>query len=173
MKIFNYFVAITFILSIVSCSSNSGNSEAENDANKKLGKLEIDIPENLKDNQEVCEYIKATNEAVDAYALTLDNLIENTAEIALKKEEFEELGMMDKITIIKALGEYTMATGEIMAKWTEAAEKRIDFEKNLSEDEVEALATVFVRFEERIKQIEQKYDKIYGDIDQNKNNNEE
>ncbi len=158
MKVFNYFVAIAFMLSMVACTSSS-----ESEANKKLGKLEIEIPAELKDNPEICEYIKTTTQAVDEYALLLDRVCDEVKDI-----DPDNMSMVEQIKVMKVVGEYTLESAKLMVTWGEAVEKRALIEENLSDAEIEALAQVFTHFENRLKQIDEKYAEEFDGIDKSK-----
>ncbi len=66
---------VSIIFFVLSC----GESESkETKADKKLGKLKVEIPGELKDKPEVCKYIKDMNVITDDFALLFDNLIDKT-----------------------------------------------------------------------------------------------
>lgn len=148
---------IVFALSLILSSCGSNNS---NDANKRLGKMEVQIPAELENNKEVVEYITGMSQVADEYAILIDDMLEEVGEYAGMEEE--ELGMMDKIRLTKATAEVALRSTEIMAKWAEYQNKRNNLEEQLSDAELQALESVWKRFEERIQQIEARHSEVFN-----------
>jgi hypothetical protein len=145
------FIVIPMIL--MSCSGNS--SKKSSMADKKLGKLKVEIPAELKDKPEVVTYIQGMNEVADEYAMIIDKIMDEAGHLAGVPEE--ELSTMQKIKLIKLMADVSMKSTLTMAKWAEYQEQRVEIEEQLTDAELEALASVWTRFEERIKQIDEKY----------------
>lgn len=144
-------VACTLVL-MTSCGGK------HNAADDKLGKLEIEIPAELMDHKDVVEFIQGMNEVTDEYALMIDNTMEDVGEYVGVDES--ELGMMDKIKLVKATTEIAVKSTTIMAKWSQYMENRSELNQQLSDDELKALETVWTRFEKRMEQINENYSKI-------------
>ena len=147
--------AIAILLSVSSC----GSSKKE-DANNRLGKMEVEIPAELEDKPEVVEYIKGMSQVADQYALMIDDMLEEVGEYEGMEEE--ELGLMDQIKLTKVTAEVAIRSVEIMGKWAEYQNKRDNLEEQLSDEELEALAGVWKRFEARILQIEARHSEVFN-----------
>ena len=70
---------------------------------------------------------------------------------------------MDKIKFMKVSAEVGFKSIDIMSKWGEYHNKVDLFKNDLNEDETKALESVLKRFEERMKQIENKHAKFFKD----------
>ena len=127
----------------------------KNNVDNKLGKLELQIPAELKDKPEAIAFIKGMNEVVDDYAMLIDNALSDVGDLAGKREE--ELSMFENIRLIKATGEITIGATPIMAKWVNYIEKRESLNEQLTTDELIALENSWKRLEQRMTQIENKY----------------
>ncbi len=149
MKKLNYLILICIVaISLTACG---GKNKADN----KLGKLELQIPAELKDKPEAIAFIKGMNKVVDDYAILIDNALCDVGDLAGKNQD--ELGMLENMRLLKATGEIAIGAAPIMLKWTEYLEKRESLNKQLTTDELYALESSFKRLEQRMTQIEKKY----------------
>ncbi len=147
---------ISIMFLALSCGSDTIE---ETKADKKFGKLEVEIPDELKDKPELVKYIKDMNIIADDYAMLFDKLIEDTGEYVGKKDE--DLVLSDKMKLATAAAEYAMGSAEVFVKWGKCSEKRMDLEKDLNDEEIEALGKTYERFEKRIKQIEERHKEFF------------
>jgi cell division protein FtsL len=145
------FIVVPMLL--ISCSGNSSKNSSE--ADKKLGKLKVEIPAELNDKPEVVNYINGMHEVADEYALIIDQVMDEAGHLAGVPEE--DLTMMQKIKLVKLTAEVASKSTVTMAKWAEFQEQRVAIEEQMTDEELEALEAVWARFEERIKQIDNKY----------------
>lgn len=145
------FIVVPMLL--MSCSGNSSKNSSE--ADQKLGKLKVEIPAELNDKPEVVNYINGMNEVADEYALIIDQVMDEAGHLVGVPEE--DLTMMQKIKLVKLTAEVASKSTVTMAKWAEYQEQRVAIEEQMTDEELEALNTVWTRFEERIKQIDNKY----------------
>ncbi len=152
-QIFHISFALFLALLMGACGCNS-----KSEANKRLGKIEVEIPAELKNKPEVVKYIKGMSEIADDYALLIDDMFEEVGEYAGKDES--ELSMIDKVKLTKATAEVAIRSAEIVGKWGEYQNKRTQLEEQLSDAETEALENVWKRFEQRIEQIEARHSEI-------------
>ena len=159
MKRSNYVLAFVamFLLSgvLTSCGSDTKNDEAVN----KLGKMEVVIPDELKDNPEMVEYIEGMTEVVDAYAFMFDEMIGEMKQY--KGKNFDDLNMREKIKFTATAAEVAMKSAPVMAKWAEYEIDRSTFDDELTEEELIALETVWLRFEERMEQIGERHSEFF------------
>jgi len=154
-----YFVTIGQLLIILSFTLYSCGSSNNDTANKRLGKMEVKIPAELKDKPEVVEYIEGMSQVADQYALMIDDMLEEVGEY--EGMEQEDLSIMDQIKLTKATAEVAMRSVEILSKWAEYQDKRDNMEQQLTDAELEALAGVWKRFEARIIQIETRHADVF------------
>ncbi|MGQ1908691.1 hypothetical protein ACT3CE_02770 [Marinifilum sp. RC60d5] len=129
-----------------------------NKVDDKLGKMEVEIPAELKDNKEVVEFIVGMSEVADEYALMIDETMEDVGEYVGVDES--ELGMIDQLKLVKATAQIAVKSTTIMGKWGEYMDKRSQLGEQLSDEELVALEIVWTRFEKRMEQIQAKYGEI-------------
>lgn len=146
-----------FLLIAVFLTSCGGKKEEEKI--DKLGKMEVVIPDALKDNPEMVAYVEGMTEVVDEYAILIDNMVEDFDDFIGKN--FDELNMREKIKFTAKGAEAAMKSAPIMIKWAELENKHAVYDLELSEDELLALGTVMTRFEERMKQIEERHTDVF------------
>jgi hypothetical protein len=157
-NLFAYTIAmLAFALFSYSCTDNSQKTEADS----KLGTLKVEIPETLKNKPEVVAYIHDMSKVADDYAILIDKTLADFGDYHNK--DFEQLGMMDKIKVMKATAEIGFKSMEMMTKWGEHHDKLNLFKEDLTEDETLALESVVNRFEERMKQIKKKHSKYFSE----------
>lgn len=157
MKKLSLYTLALLILSmiLISCSGDSKKTEADH----KLGRLEVEIPTSLKDNPEIVKYIHDMSRVADDYAIMIDSVLKELG--SFEGKEMEELGMMDKIKLMKASAEVGFKSMDLMAKWVEYHEELNMYKDELTEEEILALESVLKRFEMRMEQIEQKHAKYF------------
>ena len=157
-RIFTYTISIlAFSIFSYSCADNSKKTAADN----KLGTLKVEIPESLKDKPEVVAFIHDMSNVADDYAILIDKTLEDFGDY--QNKDFEQLGMMDKIKVMRATAEIGFKSMDMMAKWGEHHKRLILFKEDLTEDETLALESVVNRFEERMKQIKMKHAKYFNE----------
>ncbi len=150
-RLFNLLAILSLSIALTSC----GGKKEENKADKKLGKLEVEIPAELKDNPEAVEYINGMVEVADDYALLVDELFEECGEYVGMEEE--DLSMKDKLKLTSASAKYALSATEVLAKWAEYETKRVEMYEEMTEDDIEAMKVVYEHVEKRFEQIEEKY----------------
>ncbi|MRT93141.1 hypothetical protein [Ancylomarina sp. 16SWW S1-10-2] len=149
MKKLTYLLLISIVvIGLTSCGS-------KNKADNKLGKLELQIPAELKDKPEAIAFIKGMNKVVDDYAVIIDNALSDVGDLAGKDEE--DLSMFENIRLLKATGEITVGVAPLMVKWVNYMDKRDSLNMQLTADELLALESSCNRLEQRMAQIETKY----------------
>ncbi len=154
-------LSITLIMGVLALASCSSNKEKkQTDADKKFGKLKVEIPESLKDKPEIVSYINETARLADEYALLIDKVVEEAGEY--KGVEEEDLGMMDKIKLTKIASEVGLKSLEIMGRWAQCTEKHISIQETLTEEEAKAFEEVFKHFEKRMEQVEERHSDFFN-----------
>ncbi len=145
----------------VSCGSDDTKDTA---ADKKFGKLKVEIPASLKDKPEVCKYIKEMNVIVDDFAVLFDEVIEVGAPHKGKKEE--DLSFSEKITLAKAGAKFAFGSTEIMARWGACESKRLELEKDLTTEQKKDLDKVYDRMDKRMNQITDRHKEFFKETEE-------
>lgn len=158
-KRFNITQTLAIAIITIACFNSCSNSNSENKgSDSKLGKIEVEIPDALKGNTEVVNYIKGMSEVADEYANMVDDMLEEYGEYAGMATE--DLTMMEQIKLTKATAEVAIKSTEIMTKWAEYQEKRNSLGTQLSDDELKALESIWTKFEQRIEEISKKQEEM-------------
>ncbi len=152
-----FFILNLFTITILLCSC--GGDKKKTVADNRLGKLEVEIPETLKDKPEVVAYIHDMNKIADDYAMLIDQVLSDLG--GMNKKDMDNLGMMDKIKLMKVSTEVGFKSLDMMSKWGDYHNRLNMFKQDLTEDETVALESVMKRFEDRMKQIENKHSKFF------------
>ena len=145
---------ITFSLFSFSCADNPKKTVADG----KLGKIDVEIPPSLINKPAIVTYIHDMNQIADEYAILIDQVLSDMG--GFINIDSENLGMMDKLKLMKATSEVGFKSIDIMSKWSNYHNKRNFFLEDLSDVEAIALESVLTRFEERMQQIERKHTKF-------------
>jgi len=155
--VISYIYLTIFLLGVILISSCSGGKTPEQTAaDEQLGKLErIEIPASLKNKPEVVAFIKEMEVLTDEFALLVDKTAIEAKEY--KGKNLDELGFAEKIQLTKLSSEVSFKSLQMIAKWAEFTDKRFSMQQVLNEDEIKAFDAVFNRFQERMKQIEDKF----------------
>lgn len=138
------------IVLVIACSCSGTKSSADH-----LPPLKIEVPAELKDNAEVVRFIKESEEAINLYTQSAEDLAEDCKSFAGKKEE--DLSVLDKVKMLNAVGQFTANFAQFGAKYGEMTEQTKLFEEGMNEEQAAALATVLDAFKNRMQQIEEKY----------------
>ena len=138
-------IAVFLTPSCVNSPSSSG----------KLPPFKIEVPAELKGNKEIVQFIKESEEAINLYSNTAEELAHDCRDFIGKEEE--DLNMLDKVKMVAALGQFTANFSQFAVKYGEMLEQTQVLEKGLSEEQTAALATVMEAFKTRMEQIEEKY----------------
>lgn len=148
-------VAITLLYA---CGNNRNETE-------KLGEIKVEIPVELKGNKQVLNYIEGVTGVANSYAALVDDMFDDVGEYAGMDES--ELSMMDKLKLVRATGEMTIKSAEIMSKWSKFTDMRMELDKQLSDAEVEALNQVWKQFEQRMEQVHAKHCQAFENSKEN------
>ena len=153
------FTIVLLSVTMVSCGGKDSTKKAEN----QLGKMEVVVPAELKDNPEIVAYIEGMSDVVDAYALLMDEMIGNLS--GMEGKEWDELKIGEQLKLTKAAAQFAMKAAPITARWAEYEAKKGTVVNELSEEEMMALETVYKRFEKRMEQIEEKNQDFFEGVD--------
>ena len=153
------FTIVLLSVTMVSCGGKDSTKKAEN----QLGKMEVVVPAELKDNPEIVAYIEGMSDVVDAYALLMDEMIGNLS--GMEGKEWDELKIGEQLKLTKAAAQFAMKAAPITARWAEYEAKKGTVVNELSEEEMMALETVYKRLEKRMEQIEEKNQDFFEGVD--------
>jgi len=126
-----------------------------NSSSKTLPPLQIEIPAELKGNDEIVEFIENAKDAINNYSETAEKLAEDCKQFAGKNEE--DLSVFDKVKMVATLGQYKANFAEFADQYSKMVEETEVFDKGLNDNQALALATVMDAFKERMEQLELKY----------------
>jgi hypothetical protein len=152
------FAVVLISVAMVSCGGRDSSKKAED----RLGKLEVVIPDELKDNPEIITYIEGMSEVVDSYALLMDEMIGDLS--GFEGKEWEDLKIGEQLKLTRLAATFAMKAAPITAKWAEYEVKKGNVTDELTEEEMMALETVYRRFEKRMEQIEEKNREFFGGV---------
>ena len=148
-------LVFALLLFTFSCSDKSQKTAADS----KLGTIDVEIPESLKDKPEVVTYIHDMSRIADDYALLIDQVLTDLD--GFEKKDMDNLSMMEKIKLMKVSSEVGFKSIDMISKWGDYHNKMNVYKEGLTEDEALALEGVVKRFEARMKQIEKKHSKFF------------
>jgi hypothetical protein len=157
----NFFILFALMLlsfSLISCGGKNEKQSADN----QLGKMEVVIPDVLKDNPEIVEYIEGMSEVVDQYAMLIDDMVGDLE--GFEGKDWNELKIGEQLKLTKAAAQFAVKAAPITAKWAEFELKRNMIDQELTEEELMALETVLDRFEKRMEQIEERNQEFFGGV---------
>ncbi len=120
--------------------------------------MEVQIPDELKDNPEAVEYIENMSKAVDKYAITLDKMASEIYKMGIK--EGKEPTTFQKIKLMQVLATHFQDIAQAAEPLFSYLEKGEFMKDELSDDEIMAFASVMDRFQERMQELEKKYEKL-------------
>ncbi|MDD2277750.1 MAG: hypothetical protein PHS05_01680 [Bacteroidales bacterium] len=149
-------IAITCLFILGSCGSKE--KKAASDYVSTFEPMQIEIPAELKDNPEAVEYINGMTKAVDAYSIALDKVAAEIYKMGLK--EGEEPSTMQKIKLIQVLAVHFEELSKSSEPFMKFMEQSNYLNGKLTEEEQLAFTTVMQRFEKRMGELEQKYEKL-------------
>lgn len=143
---------LTIAIIFLACStSNKRNSDF-------LPPLEITIADEIKGDTELVEVIKSSEKAMNEFSDNIERLVVEGKDVFNKKEE--EQSLMDQLTLGKLMVEFVSNSTQ-MAKLIDEFDsyKRKREEQGLINDaQLKALEQVGIAFQDRITQINTKYE---------------
>ncbi len=143
----NLYLFIGIILiGLFACSS------AEKDY---LPPLKIEVPDNLKDNAEAVSFISETSKALNQWSISLEDLVVECKPYIEKEES--ELSAIEKLKLGKIMMEFVANMGQFAVKIAEIEQNATTIEYNLNEDQLEAMTAIMTQFENRVSEINAKY----------------
>lgn len=153
-------VLISILLAGAVSSCNKSKKEASAEAPDTMGKMEVVIPDELKDDPEIVSYIEGMSDVVDGYAILLDETLPKLE--GFEGKTFEDLNMREKVKLTSIAAEVSMKSAPLMTKWAELQAKQEGMlDDELTDEELLAFGTLMDRFEERMVQIQERNQKFF------------
>lgn len=147
-------ITVLVVVGLVLISCSSGNKR---DANF-LPPLSIPIANEISGDAELVEVIKSSEKAMNEFSDNIERLVVEGKDVFNKKEE--EQSLMDQLTVGKLMVEFVSNSTQ-MAKLIDEFDnyKRKREEQGLINDaQLKALEQVGIAFQDRITQINTKYE---------------
>ena len=151
------FLMIAVSAFLFSCSSDEESTSSNESSNgDKLAPLKIEIPEELKGNKEAEELITTGTEMINTFSNTMEDIIQDNENIIGK--DSDDLTFMEQIQVGKIVV-------QLVAKMAVYAPKVIELQSNIDNlkegmtvEEGIALEKIGVEFEQRMDEINKKYE---------------
>ena len=145
----------TFLLLIV-LFINSCDSKKEKRNPAFLKPLKIEIPKELKNNEDAIKFIKSSENAINEFSDNIEELALDGKDILFK--DVDEMGAMDKIKLGKMAVQFVSNSTQ-MAVVLEDAQKYVEKAKanGLDESQIKSLEIIEKTVENRITEINNKY----------------
>jgi hypothetical protein len=144
---------LILVLLVLAMACNTNRKSEYN-----ISPLVVEIPDELKEQPEVVEFIRSSERNINRFAETIERSYEENPD--LWQKEAEEMSMVEKLKVLKVAGEMAVAFSEFSMDYAAMNEKMGQFEMQMNDDQVLALATVGKAFENRMKLLEERLEKI-------------
>ncbi len=141
------FISIV-VLVLVSCSSN-------NKSTNHLEPLKIDIPKELKNNEEVVIFIEGSESVINKWSDSLESLFNDSEEFVGKSED--DLSIKDQIKLTQIGLDFMSQMAEFGAEMTLLENSAATVQSGLSDKELEAFDIVKQALKLRIDELGEKY----------------
>lgn len=143
-------IHLIFIAVVITLAPSCVNSSSHT-----LPPLQIEIPDELKSNNEIIEFIENAEDAINKYSKTAEELAKDCKQFAGKNEK--DLSVFDRVKMVTVLSQFTTNFVEVADQYNKMIEQTEVLEEELNYDEALALATVMDAFKIRMEQLEDKY----------------
>lgn len=156
----NYFIKTITTIVVIGLVLISCSSENKRDANF-LPPLSIPIANEISGDAELVEVIKSSEKAMNEFSDNIERLVVEGKDIFNKKEE--EQSLMDQLKVGKLMVEFVSNSTQ-MAKLIEEFDTYMNGKKEqglINDIQLKALEEVSVAFQNRITQINTKYQNYF------------
>lgn len=155
MKLTQLTLLVSAVIIMASCGSNKSSKKNAD----HIKPLDIEIPSELKGNDEAVQFIESSEIVINEWSNTLEDLLQETEDFAGKEEA--DLSMMDKMKLIKISTEFMAKMAEFGVRMSEIESTAHALENGLSEEELAAFEVAYQAFENRMVELGEKYEN-YG-----------
>ena len=155
-KILLVSIIATFLFS---CSSNNEEASSNSNDSDKLPALKVEVPSELKGNKDAEEIITTGEEMINKFSNTLEDIIKDNKNIIGKKSD--DLSFMEQIQVGKIAVQIAASMAEFAPKFINFQSKIENFKKgDISDEEAKAIDKVGEAFEQRMNEINKKYEDL-------------
>jgi hypothetical protein len=150
LKTFNIIALIFFF--IMSCGTDIDID--------RLPPMEIEIPDELKDNKEMVKIIEDSEVAFNEFTVELDDFVYVAVELDLENKDMDELDFMDKAKVVTASGGLWVKFNTVVQKYDMIKRMESVVKDTLSAQEIKAIETISRSFKKRMDELDSKYKKM-------------
>ena len=144
---------------LFSCSSNNEEASSNSNDSDKLPALKIEVPAELQGNKNAEEIITTGEEMINKFSNSLEDIIKDNKNIIRKKSD--DLSFMEQIQVGKIAVQIAASMAEFAPKFLKLQSKIENFKKGeISDEEAKAIDKVGEAFEQRMDEIDKKYENL-------------
>lgn len=128
-----------------------------------LPPIKIEIPDVIKSDAELTDLVKESEKAINEFSDNMEYLIDDIK--PYKDIDFDKASTFEKMKITKIGVEFFANSAKgltVLEKLSGYAEKRVEQEKPLTDEQIKAMAVIYDTFEARMKQLDGKYKEFGG-----------
>ncbi len=152
------FISIISVL-LFSCSSNNEEATSDSSGSDKLPPLKIEVPAELQGNKSAEEIITTGEEMINKFSNTLEDIIKDNKNLIGKKQD--DLSFMEQIQVGKIAVQIAASMAQFAPKFINLQSKIENFKKgDISKEETKAIDEVGKAFEQRMDEINKKYEDL-------------
>ena len=155
MKKIFFMIAVSVFL--FSCSSDEESTvNNESSSGDKIPALEIEIPAELKGNKDAEELIITGTEMINTFSDTMEDIIQDNENLIGKNSD--DLTFMEQIQVCKIVVQLVAKMAVYAPKLIELQSNIDNLKQGMSEEERKALEKIGLEFEQRMDEINKKYE---------------
>ncbi len=152
------FISIISVF-MFSCSSNNEEATSDSSGSDKLPPLKIEVPAELQGNKNAEEIITTGEEMINKFSNTLEDIIKDNKNLFGKKQD--DLSFMEQIQVGKIAVQIAASMAQFAPKFISLQTKIDNFKKgDISDKEAKAIDEVGKAFEQRMDEINKKYENL-------------
>ncbi len=128
-----------------------------------LPPIKIEIPAAIQSDPGLTSLVKKSETAINEFSDNMEYLIDDLKGFQGMKEE--DMGTFEKIKATKIMADFFMNSTKGMAvleEFNNYAEKRVEQQNPLTDEQMKAMAVIYDTFEARMNQLNQKYKDFGG-----------
>ena len=142
---------------LFSCSSDEESTvNNESSSGDKLPPLKIEIPAELKGNKDAEELIITGTEMINTFSDTMEDIIQDNENLIGK--DSDDLTFMEQIQVGKIVVQLVAKMAVYAPKVIELQSNIDNLKQGMSEEERKALEKIGLEFEQRMDEINKKYE---------------
>ncbi len=153
-KIFLMIAVSAFLFSCSSDEESTVNNESS--SGDKLPPLKVEIPAELKGNKDAEELIITGTEMINTFSNTMEDIIQDNENLIGK--DSEDLSFMEQIQVGKIVVQLVAKMAVYAPKVIELQSNIDNLKQGMSEEERKALEKIGLEFEQRMDEINKKYE---------------